>query len=78
MPGTVAGGVPEAAAIAFIKYDLDINSTDLVIKLIKEQSVMIVPGDHFGLDGFLRVSYGLPKDYLLGGLSAISEVLSKL
>jgi aspartate/methionine/tyrosine aminotransferase len=69
---------PEAAAIAFIKYDLDINSTDLVIKLIKEQSVMIVPGDHFGLDGFLRVSYGLPEDYLLGGLNAISKVLSKL
>jgi len=69
---------PEAAAIAFIKYDLDINSTDLVIKLIKEQSVMIVPGDHFGLDGFLRVSYGLPKDYLHGGLNAISKVLSKL
>ncbi len=69
---------PDAAAIAFIKYDLDINSTDLVIKLIKEQSVMIIPGDHFGLDGFLRVSYGLPKDYLVGGLNAISEVLSKL
>jgi aspartate/methionine/tyrosine aminotransferase len=69
---------PEAAAIAFIKYDLDINSTDLVIKLIKEQSVMVVPGDHFGLDGFLRVSYGLPEDYLLGGLNAISEVLSNL
>ncbi len=69
---------PEAAAIAFIKYDLDINSTDLVMKLIKERSVMIVPGDHFGLDGFLRVSYGLPKDYLLGGLNAISEVLSNL
>lgn len=69
---------PEAAAIAFIKYDLDINSTDLVLKLIREQSVMIVPGDHFGLDGFLRVSYGLPEDYLLGGLNAISEVLSKL
>ena len=69
---------PEAAAIAFIKYDLGINSTDLVLKLIREQSVMVVPGDHFGLDGFLRVSYGLPEDYLFGGLNAISEVLSKL
>ena len=69
---------PDAAAIAFIKYDLDINSTDLVMKLIKEQSVLVVPGDHFGLDGFLRVSYGLPEDYLLGGLDRISSVLSKL
>jgi aspartate/methionine/tyrosine aminotransferase len=69
---------PDAAAIAFIKYDLDINSTELVMKLIKEQSVMVVPGDHFGLDGFLRISFGLPADYLVRGLDAISEVLSKL
>jgi aspartate/methionine/tyrosine aminotransferase len=69
---------PDAAAIAFIKYDLDINSTDLVMKLIKEQSVMIVPGDHFGLDGFLRISYGLPEDYLHGALNRISKVLSEL
>jgi aspartate/methionine/tyrosine aminotransferase len=69
---------PDAAAIAFIKYDLDINSTDLVMKLIKEQSVMVVPGDHFGLDGFLRISYGLPEDYLLGALNRITTVLSEL
>ena len=69
---------PEAAAIAFIKYDLNINSTDLAMKLIKEESVMIVPGDHFGLDGYMRISFGLPRDYLLGGLKGISEVLSKL
>jgi aspartate/methionine/tyrosine aminotransferase len=69
---------PDAAAIAFVKYDLDINSTDLVMKLINEQSVMVVPGDHFGLDGYLRISFGLQKDYLLDGLNRISEVLSKL
>ena len=70
--------MPDAAAIAFVKYDLDINSTDLVMRLINEQSVMVVPGDHFGLDGFLRVSFGLPEDYLRGGLNRISNVLSKL
>jgi aspartate/methionine/tyrosine aminotransferase len=69
---------PDAAAIAFVKYDLHINSTELAMKLINEQSVMVVPGDHFGLDGYLRISFGLPKDYLLGGLKRISEVLSKL
>jgi aspartate/methionine/tyrosine aminotransferase len=69
---------PEAAAIAFVKYDLNINSTDLAMKLINEASVMIVPGDHFGLDGYMRISFGLPRDYLLGGLKGISEVLSKL
>ena len=47
---------PAAAAIAFIRYHLDINSTELTERLIKEKSVLIVPGDHFGLDKFLRVS----------------------
>jgi len=77
-PGNLRCVPPDAAAIAFVKYDLDINSTDLVMRLINEQSVMVVPGDHFGLDGFLRVSFGLPEDYLRGGLNRISNVLSKL
>lgn len=69
---------PQAAAIAFIKYKMDINSTDFVMRLIKEKSVLIIPGDHFGMDGFLRISYGLPRDYLLGGLQGISEVIKSL
>jgi len=69
---------PQAAAIAFIKYNMDINSTDFVMRLIKEKSVLIIPGDHFGMDGFLRISYGLPEDYLLGGLKGISEVIESL
>ncbi len=55
---------PQAAAIAFIKYNLDINSTELAMRLIREKGVMIVPGDHFGMDKYLRISYGLPEEYL--------------
>jgi len=69
---------PQAAAIAFIKYKMDINSTDLVMRLINEKSVLIIPGDQFGMDHYLRISYGLPKDYLLGGLKGISEVIESL
>ena len=54
---------PAAAAIAFIRYHLEINSTELTERLIKVKSVLIVPGDHFGLDKLLRVSFGLPPDY---------------
>ena len=69
---------PQAAAIAFIKYDLDINSTELAMKLLQEKSVLIIPGDHFGLDKYIRVSYGLSHDYLNGGLARISEVISEI
>jgi aspartate/methionine/tyrosine aminotransferase len=69
---------PQAAAIAFVRYKMDINSTEFVMRLLKEKSVLIIPGDHFGMDRYLRISYGLPKDYLLGGLQGISELIAEL
>ena len=61
---------PEAAAIVFVRYHVEANSSELVERLIHEQSTYVVPGDHFGLDGHLRISIGLPEDYLLEGPSA--------
>ncbi len=69
---------PEAAAIAFVRYNLDVNSSELVERLIREQSVLIVPGDHFGLDHHLRISFGLPHDTLRGGLARIDRLVSQL
>jgi bifunctional pyridoxal-dependent enzyme with beta-cystathionase and maltose regulon repressor activities len=34
-----------------------------------------VPGDHFGHDHHLRISFGLPHDYLRAGLERISQML---
>ncbi len=69
---------PQAAAIAFVRYGLDINSTELVNRLRDEKNVLIVPGDHFGLDHYLRISFGLPHAYLTAGLDRIHEVISEL
>ena len=72
-PGLFSLTPPDASAIAFIKYSLDINSTDLVRRLSEEKSVLIVPGDHFGLDRHVRISFGLPEDYLTTGLDRIAS-----
>ena len=61
------------AAIAFARYDIEVNSTELVERLRDEQSVLTVPGDHFGIDRCLRISFGLPHDYLTAGLERIRE-----
>jgi aspartate/methionine/tyrosine aminotransferase len=66
---------PEAAAIAFVRYHVDANSTELVERLIHEHSTYVVPGDHFGMDGHLRISIGLPEDYLLEGLDRVAKVI---
>ena len=77
-PGLFSLTPPDASAVAFIKYDLDINSSELVKRLHREKSVLIVPGDHFGLDHHLRISFGLPHDYLTGGLDQIANLIGEV
>jgi len=76
--GTFSLVPPQAAAIAYVRYHLDVNSTELAERLIREKSVFIVPGDHFAMDHYLRISYGLPPDYLRAGLDRIHELIIEL
>ena len=76
--GTFSLTPPQAAAIAFVRYELPINSTALVDRLMQEKSVLVVPGDQFGLDHHLRISFGLEHDYLTAGLGRIRELLEQL
>jgi aspartate/methionine/tyrosine aminotransferase len=75
--GTFAFVPPRAGAIGFARYALKVNSTELVERLIREKSVLIVPGDHFETDGYLRFGYGPEKAYLLEGLRRVEELLKK-
>ncbi|KAA3665080.1 MAG: aminotransferase class I/II-fold pyridoxal phosphate-dependent enzyme [Chloroflexi bacterium] len=69
---------PGAAAIAFVRYHLDINSTTFTDRLREEKSTLIVPGDHFGMDRFVRISFGLPHNYLLAALDRIHDLIVEL
>jgi aspartate/methionine/tyrosine aminotransferase len=69
---------PKACAICYIKYNMKINSLDLAERLRKEKSVLIVPGDHFMMDGYIRVGIGPPTDYLIEGLERVDELLVEL
>ena len=66
---------PQAAAIAFVRYHRQINSAKLVDRLIHEQQTYVVPGAHFGLDHYLRFSYGLSVDYVNEGLRRVYDTL---
>lgn len=69
---------PEAGAIAFPRYDLDINSTELVDRIRETKSVLIVPGDHFAMDHYLRIGYGEEKEVLEKALGMIEESLDEI
>lgn len=74
-PGTFSLVTPQAGAIAMLHYHLDVNSTRLANMLLHEKSVLIVPGDHFGMDHFLRLGYGPPSQYLREALDRVHETL---
>jgi aspartate/methionine/tyrosine aminotransferase len=69
---------PRAGAIAYLRYLWSVNSTELVLRLRDEQSVLIVPGDHFAMDGFLRVGFGNEPEDLRAGLAKIDALLDTL
>jgi hypothetical protein len=69
---------PDAGAIVYVRYHDAINSTELAERLRVEKSVLIVPGDHFGMDGYLRIGYGSETRYLRDGLDRIADLLRTL
>jgi aspartate/methionine/tyrosine aminotransferase len=69
---------PDAGAIVYTKYSDAINSTELVDRLRRLKSVLIVPGDHFGMDGYLRVGFGSETRYLRSGLDRLADLLRSM
>lgn len=69
---------PIAGAIAFVRYNLPISSSALFDKLRIEQSVLITPGDHFGVKKYIRVGYGYDIDRTLKGLARVDITLKQL
>jgi len=77
--GSLFSHVPPAAgAICYVKYNMKINSMALAQRLRKEKSVLVVPGDHFSMDGYMRIGTGLPTDRLLQGLDRVDELLKDM
>ena len=68
---------PEAGAICWVRYHAPVGSTELAEKLRVEKDVLVVPGDHFGVDDHLRIGFGPPEDELMEALSRIAEAFDE-
>lgn len=69
---------PRVGTMVFVHYNLEISSVELAMKLIHEKSVLVVPGDYFGMDSFIRIGYGVEKETLVNSLELIDEMLREL
>ena len=68
---------PEAGFTGFPKYNLETSSEQLCIELLKEKSVLLSPGTHFGKEGYLRINTGSKNVSLVEGLHRLSEYIEE-
>jgi len=69
---------PKAGAIVFARYNFNMNSTELANKLREEKNVLLIPGDHFEMDHYMRFGYGEEKEYLIKALDRVEEGLKEI
>jgi aspartate/methionine/tyrosine aminotransferase len=69
---------PDAGAICFARYDAGIGSSAFAEKLRVEKDVLVVPGSHFGMDGFVRIGFGIPAEDLSAALDLMREAFDEV
>ena len=68
---------PKAGGMAFVRYHFEANSTELAHQLRDEKGVLLLPGDVYGLDGYIRIGIGSPRSHLEAGLERIADYMRK-
>lgn len=69
---------PQASAVSFIRYHLDINSTELMETLCRDAGVFLGAGDSFGMDHHLRIAFGQDKAVLAEAFARIENTLEAI
>lgn len=69
---------PKAGTTAFLKYNFDMKSEELCLRLLKEKSVMLVPGSSLDMEGYVRLGFANSPEIIKVGLKKISEFLKEL
>ncbi len=64
---------PQAGGMAFLRYAMPMNSTDLVHRLREERGIMLLPGDVYGMDNYIRIGIGAPAHHLEAGLERLAD-----
>ncbi len=69
---------PDAGAICYARYRAAINSTEFAEILRTERDLLVVPGDHFGMDHYLRLGFGPPAAELAEALDRLADAFAAL
>lgn len=75
--GVLSFTPPQAGCFAFVKFNLPVTSWELVMDMVKNDSVFVIPGSCFGIEGHLRMNFGVEKTFLAKGLERIDRTLAR-
>lgn len=67
---------PDAGAICMVRYHNGPGSLELAERLRVEQSLLVVPGAHFGVESCIRLGFGIPEQELLSALRRLDSAFA--
>jgi aspartate/methionine/tyrosine aminotransferase len=75
--GELAFRAPDAGAIVYARYRAAVNSSEFAEALRREHDVLIVPGDQFAMDHYVRLGFGPEPALLEAALDRVAQAYRK-
>jgi len=69
---------PKAGFTAFPKYSLSVKSEELCKKALKEENLLLSPGEHFGIENHFRINFGCETATMTEALKRLTRLLNRL
>ncbi|MDW8751089.1 aminotransferase [Streptococcus suis] len=68
---------PAVVSTSFVKIAVDMPMEEFCLQLLQEHGVLLVPGNRFDRDGYVRLGYACEKETLIKGLEKLSQFLRR-
>jgi aspartate/methionine/tyrosine aminotransferase len=74
----LAWSEPAGGTVCLVKLPTGLDAQELGTLLREKHSTLVVPGDFFGLRGFIRISAGMDEELLRQGLKNVGKGIDQL
>ncbi|WP_449458860.1 aminotransferase [Streptococcus suis] len=68
---------PAVVSTSFVKIAVDMPMEDFCLQLLQEHGVLLVPGNRFERDGYVRLGFACEQETLIKGLEKLSQFLRR-
>ena len=69
---------PDCGAICFVRYQAPVSGLELVERIRRQHDILLVPGEHFQMEGYLRFGYGNPQRELRDALGMLEGAVREM